>query len=103
MRETGYMHNTCACTGARRSSNGPPPPRRASPVRCDSTTATSSTGRDANSFTNVAWVYGLHDRPWAKRKIFGTVRYQSENSLRKFDAKAYLKTVEALCRAEAES
>ena len=38
----------------------------------------------------------------ARRKIFGTVRYQSENSLRKFDAKAYLRTVEDLCRAEAE-
>ncbi len=57
-------------------------------------------GRDANSFTNVAWVYGLHDRPWQQRKVFGTVRYQSENSLKKFDAKSYAKAVEKLCAAE---
>lgn len=57
-------------------------------------------GRDANSFTNVAWVYGLHDRPWARRPIFGTVRYQSRNSLRKIDAKAYERAVLALCEAE---
>ena len=24
-------------------------------------------GRDANSFTNVGWLFGLHDRPWGRR------------------------------------
>ena len=54
-----------------------------------------------NPAMGFAWIFGLHDRPWQRRKIFGTVRYQSENSLRKFDAKAYLASVERLCAAEA--
>src|SRR3954463_11950345 len=29
-------------------------------------------GRDANSFTNVAWVFGLHDRPWVRGPYLGT-------------------------------
>jgi deoxyribodipyrimidine photo-lyase len=53
-------------------------------------------GRDPNSFTNVGWVYGLHDRPWTRRKIFDTVRYQSMNSIRKIDASAYEATVRGL-------
>jgi deoxyribodipyrimidine photo-lyase len=31
----------------------------------------------------------------------GTVRYLSANTLRKFDAEAYLRTVDELCAAEA--
>ncbi len=58
-------------------------------------------GRDPNSFTNVGWLFGLHDRPWGRRKVFGTVRYLGPNTLKKFDAKAYLEAVDALCAAEA--
>ena len=48
-------------------------------------------GRSANGFTNVAWCFGKHDRPWAERPIFGTVRYMSENGMRaKFDVKGYV-------------
>ena len=53
-------------------------------------------GRDANSFTNVAWLFGLHDRPWGPRNVFGNVRSMGQNSLRKFDADAYVRAVEAL-------
>ena len=45
------------------------------------------------AFANVAWLFGLHDRPWGPaRKIFGTVRYMNEAGLRrKFDMDAYVK------------
>ena len=54
-------------------------------------------GRDPTSFANVAWIFGHHDRPWANRKIFGTVRYMNQAGLlRKFDMNAYVKNVEQL-------
>jgi deoxyribodipyrimidine photo-lyase len=54
-------------------------------------------GRDANSYTNVAWIFGLHDRPWQERQVFGKVRYMSASGLeRKCDMPAYLERVERL-------
>ena len=58
-------------------------------------------GRDANSYANVAWVFGLHDRPWPERPVFGKVRYMNAQGLeRKFDMAAYLRAVDALTGAE---
>ena len=54
-------------------------------------------GRDPNSFAGVAWCFGKHDRPWAKRPLFGTVRYMNAAGLeRKFDMNAYVRRVESL-------
>lgn len=48
-------------------------------------------GRDPNGFAGVAWCFGLHDRPWTERPVFGTVRYMNANGLRrKFDIDAYV-------------
>ena len=54
-------------------------------------------GRDPNGYANCAWIFGLHDRPWIERKIFGKIRYLNAAGLeRKFDMEAYLKMVEEL-------
>ncbi len=54
-------------------------------------------GRDPNGFVGVAWCFGLHDRPWPERHIFGKVRYMNESGLRrKFDADAYVRLIENL-------
>jgi len=51
-------------------------------------------GRDPNSSANIAWIFGLHDRPWKKREMFCKVRYLKENGLRrKFDIDAYIQRV----------
>ena len=48
-------------------------------------------GRDPNGFAGVAWCFGLHDRPWTERPVFGTIRYMNANGLRrKFDIQAYV-------------
>ncbi len=48
-------------------------------------------GRDSNSIVGVAWCFGLHDRPWGERKVFGMIRYMNEKGLRrKFDLEAYI-------------
>ncbi|MDI6624913.1 MAG: hypothetical protein QME55_09305, partial [Brevundimonas sp.] len=49
-------------------------------------------GRDANSFTNVGWIFGLHDRPWGPQPVFGTVRSMGANTFKKFDAEAYVRS-----------
>ncbi len=48
-------------------------------------------GRDASSFANVGWVFGLHDRPWPERAVFGNVRYMNAAGLkRKTDIDLYV-------------
>lgn len=48
-------------------------------------------GRDANSFTGIAWCFGKHDRPWQERPIFGKLRYMNQAGLtRKFDMEGYI-------------
>lgn len=52
-------------------------------------------GRDPNGFAGVAWCFGKHDRPWASRPVFGSVRYMNANGLRrKFNADAYAQTMQ---------
>jgi deoxyribodipyrimidine photo-lyase len=54
-------------------------------------------GRDPNSYTNILWCFGLHDRPWAERPIFGHVRYMSYDGMRrKTDVDAYIRSIEYL-------
>jgi len=54
-------------------------------------------GRDPSSFANVGWLFGLHDRAWTERPVFGKLRYMNANGLkRKFDIDAYVKWTETL-------
>lgn len=48
-------------------------------------------GRDPNTYTNILWCFGLHDRPWPERPIFGKMRYMSlEGMKRKTNTRAYI-------------
>jgi len=51
-------------------------------------------GRDANGYTGIAWaIGGVHDRGWAERPIFGTIRYMNAaGARRKFDVDTYIRT-----------
>jgi deoxyribodipyrimidine photo-lyase len=49
-------------------------------------------GRDPNTYTNCLWCFGLHDRPWGERPVFGMVRYMGlEGMRRKTDVNAYIR------------
>jgi len=51
-------------------------------------------GRDPNTYTNILWCFGLHDRPWSERAIFGLTRYMTlEGMKRKTDVDAYIREV----------
>ncbi len=60
-------------------------------------------GRDPNSYTGVAWIYGVHDRAWPSRAVFGKVRTMVAAGLeRKCDIHGYVEKVGRLCRDEGE-
>jgi deoxyribodipyrimidine photo-lyase len=40
-------------------------------------------GRDPNTYANILWCFGLHDRPWFERPVFGTIRYMSLEGMRR--------------------
>ncbi len=53
-------------------------------------------GRDPNTYTNILWCFGLHDRPWFERPIFGQIRYMSLDGMkRKTDTDAYIREIAA--------
>lgn len=56
---------------------------------------------DPNSFVGVMWCYGLHDRGWKERPIWGKVRYMNEAGLkRKFNMAAYVAMVDRMVASE---
>ena len=60
-------------------------------------------GRDPNTYANVLWCLGLHDRPWFERPIFGKVRYMSlEGMRRKTNVEAYIREIDHLERTGQE-
>lgn len=51
-------------------------------------------GRDPNSYAGVGWIFGLHDRAWKERPIFGKIRYMAASGLeRKCDINGYIEKV----------
>ena len=101
MRTTGYMHNHMRMYWGKKILEWTPSPEEAFETTLRLNNRYFLDGRDANSFTNVAWVFGLHDRPWGPRNVFGNVRSMGQNTFRKFDADAYVRTVETLAFEEA--
>jgi deoxyribodipyrimidine photo-lyase len=91
MRSTGYMHNTMRMYWGKKILEWSASPRAAYRTTLHLNNKWLLDGRDPNSFANVGWIFGLHDRPWPERPIFGTVRYMAASGLeRKFDIDAYV-------------
>ncbi|MCX6620884.1 MAG: deoxyribodipyrimidine photo-lyase [Acidobacteria bacterium] len=56
-------------------------------------------GRDPATYTNILWCFGLHDRPWFERPVFGKIRWMSGDGMRrKTDVDAYLRQAEYMER-----
>ncbi len=97
MRHTGYMHNYMRMYWGKKIIEWSPSPEAAHAVTLELNNRYLLDGRDPNSYGNVGWVFGLHDRPWAERPIFGTVRYMAASGLeRKTDPDAYVAKVDRL-------
>ena len=100
MRETGYMHNHMRMYWGKKIVQWSASPEEAWDIALRLNNRYFIDGRDANSYTNIGWLFGLHDRPWGPQPVFGNVRSMSEASLKKFDADAYVTEVERLAAAE---
>lgn len=101
MVHTGFMHNYMRMYWAKKILEWSATPEEA----FDTTLALNNKyfldGRDPNSYANVAWCFGLHDRAWTERPVFGKIRYMNANGLnRKFDMKAYGEFVDARVAVE---
>jgi len=99
MRETGYMHNYMRMYWGKKIIEWTNTPEYAYEVALELNNKHFIDGRDPNSFGNVAWLFGNHDRPWQERPIFGKVRYMNRRGLeRKCDPQAYVEKVDRLAK-----
>ncbi|MGD8368238.1 MAG: deoxyribodipyrimidine photo-lyase [Desulfobacterales bacterium] len=102
MKATGFMHNYMRMYWGKKILQWSPSPEQGFETTLAINNRFFLDGRDPNSYTGVAWIYGLHDRAWAEREIFGKVRYMAASGLeRKCDIQAYVEKVEDRLR-EAE-
>jgi len=61
-------------------------------------------GQDPNTYANILWCFGLHDRPWPERPVYGSVRSMSRAGMdRKTDVAAYLEEIARLERSGGEA
>lgn len=101
MRSTGYMHNHMRMYWGKKILEWSSSPERAFDTALRLNNRYFLCGRDPNSYANVAWCFGLHDRPWPERDIFGKVRSMTASGLeRKIDIDAYVRRVDQLAVAE---
>lgn len=97
MRATGYMHNYMRMYWGKKILEWCNTPEYAYRTALDLNNRYFIDGRDPSSYANVAWLFGLHDRAWSERPVFGKIRYMSAEGLeRKFDIDAYVHWVDEL-------
>ncbi len=99
MRYTGYMHNYMRMYWGKKILQWSNTPKYAYETTLYLNNKYFLDGRDPNSFANVAWVFGQHDRGWTEREVFGKVRYMSAGGLeRKAKPEEYVEKVNELVK-----
>jgi deoxyribodipyrimidine photo-lyase len=100
MVHTGYMHNFMRMYWGKKILEWSNTPEHAYRTTLYLNNKYFLDGRDPNSFANVAWVFGQHDRGWTEREVYGKVRYMSASGLkRKAKPEQYVEKVEKRIRA----
>jgi deoxyribodipyrimidine photo-lyase len=95
MRRTGYLHNTLRMYWGKKILEWSTTPEAAFERTLRLNNRYLLDGGDPGAYAGVGWIFGLHDRPWPARPVFGTVRSMSAAGLaRKIDVEAYLRQVE---------
>jgi deoxyribodipyrimidine photo-lyase len=82
MVHTGYMHNYMRMYWGKKILEWSNTPEYAYRTTLYLNNKYFLDGRDPNSFANVAWIFGQHDRGWTEREVYGKVRYMSASSLK---------------------
>jgi deoxyribodipyrimidine photo-lyase len=100
MKRTGYMHSYMRMYWAKKILEWARSPQEAFSTTLAIMNKYFLDGRDANSYTGVAWAYGNHDRPFYDREVFGSIRYMSSSGLEhKADIDAYVSKIAGLFEA----
>ena len=95
MVHTGYMHNYMRMYWGKKILEWTNNPEHAYRTTLYLNNKYFLDGRDPNSFANVAWIFGQHDRGWTEREVYGKVRYMSAGGLkRKTKPEQYVEKVE---------
>lgn len=96
MVHTGFMHNYMRMYWAKKILEWTKSPEEAYETTLVLNNKYFLDGRDPNSYAGVAWCYGLHDRAWQERSVFGKVRTMVASGLeRKCDIQGYVRKIEA--------
>jgi deoxyribodipyrimidine photo-lyase len=97
MKACGYMHNSMRMYWGKKILEWSRTPEEAFQTVLALNNKYFLDGRDPCSYANVAWVFGLHDRPWKERPVYGKVRCMMASGLeRKCDIRAYVRKVQEL-------
>ena len=96
MKYTGFMHNYMRMYWGKKILEWSSSPERAFRNTLAINNKYFLDGRDPNSYAGVAWIFGMHDRAWPERPIYGKVRCMMASGLeRKCDIRAYVNKVNA--------
>ncbi len=97
MKATGYLHNHMRMYWGKQILIYTNTPQYAHKVVLELNNKYFLDGRDANSYANIAWLFGNHDRGWTERDVFGKVRSMTKGGLeRKIDTDAFLEKTKKL-------
>ena len=97
MKITGFMHNYMRMYWGKKILEWCKTPEHAFRTALALNNKYFLDGRDPNSYAGVCWVFGLHDRAWFERPIFGKIRYMAASGLeRKCDIRGYVNKIDAL-------
>jgi deoxyribodipyrimidine photo-lyase len=99
MKVTGFLHNRLRMYWGKKILEWSADPEEAFTTALALNNHYFLDGRDPNSYANICWIFGLHDRPWPQRPVFGAVRSQGLNSLKGLDLDAYVARVGRLPQA----
>jgi deoxyribodipyrimidine photo-lyase len=96
MIHTGYLHNRLRMYWGKKILEWSAHPEEAHRIALVLNNKYFLDGRDPSSYANVAWIFGVHDRPFGERPVFGNVRSMTAAGLaRKMNVEAYLSAAES--------
>jgi deoxyribodipyrimidine photo-lyase len=91
LRENGTLHNSLRMLWGKRVLEWTPTPQVAFETLVELNNRYALDGRDPNSDSGIGWVFGLYDRPFFERPVFGKVRCMTSRSTgKKLKLRAYL-------------
>lgn len=94
MKISGFMHNYMRMYWGKKILEWSETPEKAYQTLTAINNEYFLDGRDPNSYAGIGWIFGLHDRAWFERPVFGKVRYMTASGLeRKCDIKGYVSRI----------